>query len=82
MCLRSGSPHPWHWVESSDKRSCVDSLSQSLQKVLSSYNEYVGTYALMVLLVPVGLLFTAMLKGVQVTRLRHAIDIVRGKKIR
>ena len=57
----------------------MDSFSLVLGRALGAYNEYVGTYALMVLLVPVGILFTVLLRGVQVTRLRHAVDIVRGK---
>ncbi len=57
----------------------MDAVSESIGAVLGWYNEYVGTYALMILLVPVGIMFTVMLRGVQLTRLRHAVDIVRGR---
>jgi AGCS family alanine or glycine:cation symporter len=57
----------------------MESLSQTIGGVLETYNMYVGNYALMILLVPVGIMFTVMLRGVQLTRLRHAVDIVRGK---
>jgi alanine or glycine:cation symporter, AGCS family len=57
----------------------VDALSEIIGTGLEWFNTYIGTYALMILLVPVGILFTVMLKGVQLTRLGHAINIVRGK---
>jgi len=57
----------------------MDSISQIIGQGLDAFNTYVGTYALMILLVPVGILFTLMLRGIQITRLSHAVAIVRGK---
>jgi AGCS family alanine or glycine:cation symporter len=57
----------------------VESISQTIGSVLDAYNTYVGTYLLMILLVPVGILFTFMLRGIQLTRLGHALAIVRGR---
>ncbi|MCU0662332.1 MAG: sodium:alanine symporter family protein [Myxococcota bacterium] len=57
----------------------LDTLEQSLGAAFDWYNTYVGTYALMILLLPVGLLFTLRLKGIQFWGLKHAAQIVAGK---
>ncbi len=57
----------------------MDAVSESIGRVLDAYNTYVGQYALMFLLVPVGLMFTIWLGGIQVRKLGHAVAIVRGK---
>jgi AGCS family alanine or glycine:cation symporter len=57
----------------------MDTFSQTIGQALDAYNTYVGTYALMILLVPVGILFTIWLGGIQITKLGHALAIVRGK---
>ncbi len=57
----------------------MDKLSHVIGQALDVYNTYVGTYALMILLVPVGILFTIRLRGIQITKLGHAFAIVRGK---
>jgi AGCS family alanine or glycine:cation symporter len=57
----------------------LDSLEQTLNHAFDWYNTYVGTYALMILLLPVGLLFTIRLRGIQLWGLRHAAQIVAGK---
>ena len=57
----------------------MDTFSDALEKILDAYNTYVGTYALMFLLVPVGIMFTLRLRGIQLRQLGHAIQIVRGK---
>lgn len=54
-------------------------MSESIGRVLDAYNTYIGQYALMILLVPVGIMFTVWLGGIQVRRLGHAIAIARGK---
>ncbi len=54
-------------------------VSDWIGTLLDGYNEYVGTYALMFLLLPVGLLFTVWLKGIQIRRLGHAVAITRGR---
>jgi alanine or glycine:cation symporter, AGCS family len=57
----------------------MDAISEQIGAALDAYNTYVGTYALMVLLVPVGLIFTIWLKGIQIRKLGHSLAIVRGK---
>jgi AGCS family alanine or glycine:cation symporter len=57
----------------------MENISQSIGQILDAFNTYIGTYALMILLVPVGILFTLMLRGIQITRLSHAVSIVSGK---
>ncbi len=57
----------------------MDAVSQAIGAALDAYNTYVGTYLLMILLVPVGIMFTVMLRGIQITKLPHAVAIVRGK---
>jgi AGCS family alanine or glycine:cation symporter len=57
----------------------MDKLSHTIGQALDAYNTYVGTYALMILLVPVGILFTVRLRGIQISKLGHALSIVRGK---
>ena len=57
----------------------MENISEIIGQALDAFNTYVGTYALMILLVPVGLLFTVILRGIQITRLSHAVSIVRGK---
>ena len=57
----------------------MENISEIIGQALDAFNTYVGTYALMILLVPVGLLFTVILRGIQITRLSHAVSIVCGK---
>lgn len=57
----------------------MDALSESLGHALDAYNTYVGQYALMILLVPVGIMFTVWLGFIQLRKLGHAVAIVRGK---
>ena len=46
--------------------------------MLDMFNTYIGTYTLLILLVPAGITFTFLLRFPQLTKLRHAVDIVRG----
>ncbi len=57
----------------------MDLIINAIERALEAYNTYVGTYTLMILLVPVGIMFTFRLKGIQLSKLGHALDIVRGK---
>jgi len=47
--------------------------------VISLYNSHVGPYLLMALLLPTGLLFSIVLKAIQVRRLPHAFGLVSGR---
>jgi AGCS family alanine or glycine:cation symporter len=57
----------------------METISNTIGSILDAYNTYVGTYALMILLVPVGIMFTIRLRGIQIAKLGHALDIVRGR---
>lgn len=57
----------------------MDAISELIGRALDAYNTYVGTYALMILLVPVGSMFTIRLRGIQLRKLGHSLDIVRGR---
>lgn len=46
---------------------------------ISSYNQYIGGYLLLFLLVPTGIYFTIRFRFLQLTGFGHAIAIIRGK---
>jgi AGCS family alanine or glycine:cation symporter len=50
-----------------------------LVKALDFYNNHIGPYALILLLLPTGLFFTIALKFIQFRRLGHAFSIVSGR---
>lgn len=54
-------------------------MTETLNSIIKAYNEYVGGYAILALLIPTGLFFTFYLKFLQVSKFRHAINIVAGK---
>jgi alanine or glycine:cation symporter, AGCS family len=54
-------------------------MTDFLNTAIKAYNEYVGGYAILALLIPVGLYFSIRMKFLQVTRFGHAIGIVSGK---
>lgn len=54
-------------------------LIGSLHDWVRYYNDNIGTYVLMFLLVPAGLYFTFRSRFVQLFRLRHAFDITLGR---
>ncbi len=54
-------------------------MTDFLNTVIKAYNEYVGGYAILAMLIPVGLYFTIRMKFLQITRFGHAIGIVSGK---
>ncbi|MEA3495034.1 MAG: sodium:alanine symporter family protein [Bacteroidota bacterium] len=51
----------------------------AIDTAIQSYNEYVGGYLVLFLLIPTGLYFIFKLKFINVTRLFHSIKIVAGK---
>ncbi len=51
----------------------------AIDSVIQAYNEYVGGYAVLFLLIPTGLFFIFRLKFLNVTRLWHSIMVVAGK---
>lgn len=54
-------------------------ILQAIDDVIQSYNNYVGVYAVLAMLVPTGIYFIIRLKFLNVTKLFHSIRIVAGK---
>lgn len=54
-------------------------ILQSIDHVIQSYNNYVGVYAVLAMLVPTGIYFIIRLKFLNVTKLWHSIRVVAGK---
>jgi len=50
-----------------------------VNSILEAYNEYVGSYAILLVLIPTGLFFTFYLRFLQVSKFGHALKIVAGK---
>ncbi len=50
-----------------------------ISSFISGYNEYVGTYLIMILLVPTGIYFAFRLNFLHVTQFIHSIKIISGK---
>ncbi|HPD95177.1 MAG TPA: sodium:alanine symporter family protein [Tenuifilaceae bacterium] len=57
----------------------MNAFLEAFDHVIQLYNEYVGGYLILALLVPTGIYYSIRLKFLQVTRFRHAIDLVKGK---
>lgn len=55
------------------------SLIEGLGNVIDWYNNYIGVYAVLLMLIPTGVYFIIRLKFLNVTRLFHSIQIVAGK---
>ncbi len=54
-------------------------IYESVDQAIVSYNEYIGGFLILLLLIPTGLYFIIRLKFLNITRLRHSIRIVSGK---
>ena len=54
-------------------------ILQSIDEAIQSYNNYVGVYAVLAMLVPTGIYFIIRLKFLNVTKLFHSIRVVAGK---
>lgn len=52
---------------------------ESLGAIIDWYNNYIGVYAVLLMLIPTGIYFIIRLKFLNVTALWHSIQIVRGK---
>lgn len=57
----------------------MNSFLQAFDYIIQLYNQYVGGYLILALLVPTGIYYTIRLKFLQISHFRHAIDLVRGK---
>ncbi|MBT5530311.1 MAG: sodium:alanine symporter family protein [Cytophagia bacterium] len=54
-------------------------MLQFIDKLLVNYNDYIGGYAILLLLIPTGLYFIIRLKFINVTKIWHSIRVVAGK---
>ncbi len=57
----------------------MNPILESIDYVIRLYNEYIGGYLILILLVPTGIYFTLKYRFLQVTYLRHALKLVAGK---
>ena len=57
----------------------MENIVKFIDKIFVIYNEYVGGYALLILLVPTGLYFAFKFKFLHVTKIGHAFQVIRGK---
>jgi len=54
-------------------------ILEILGKIIDWYNNYIGVYAVLLMLIPTGIYFIIRLKFLNVTKLFHSIRIVAGK---
>ncbi len=54
-------------------------MIEFLDSVFSWYNDYIGGYLIVAILVPTGIFFTIKFKFLQITKLGHTINVIRGK---
>jgi AGCS family alanine or glycine:cation symporter len=52
---------------------------ETVDNVIQTYNQYVGGYALLILLIPTGIFFAFKFKFLHITKLGHSFRIISGK---
>lgn len=57
----------------------MNQILDIINKFFIAYNEYVGGYIVILLLIPTGIYFTLKFKFLQITKLGHTIKVIRGK---
>lgn len=57
----------------------MDSFLAIIESGIKAYNSYVGGYALLILLIPTGIFFAIKYKFLHLTKLKHSINVIRGK---
>ena len=57
----------------------MNDILQLIDNAIVAYNDYVGGYALLLLLIPTGIYFIIRLNFLNVRKLGHAIKVIRGK---
>lgn len=57
----------------------MNPIVEFIDRIIVTYNEYVGGFAVLLMLIPTGLYFIFKLRFLNVTRLAHSIAIVAGK---
>jgi len=61
------------------KNNIMEQFLDGLNHIISLYNEYVGGYLILAVLVPTGIYFTFKFRFLQVTKFGHSLKILRGK---
>jgi AGCS family alanine or glycine:cation symporter len=57
----------------------MDSILSFIDKLIVTYNDYVGGYLLLILLVPTGIFFAFKFKFLHITKLFHSFRVISGK---
>jgi alanine or glycine:cation symporter, AGCS family len=57
----------------------MNNFLDSLNNIIITYNDYIGGYLLLALLLPTGIYFTFKLKFLHIARFRHSFAVVSGK---
>ncbi|HPD66018.1 MAG TPA: sodium:alanine symporter family protein [Bacteroidia bacterium] len=57
----------------------MNKILDTFDKILVGYNEYIGGYLILLVLIPTGIYYAFRLKFINIRKLGHAIAIVRGK---
>lgn len=57
----------------------MENFLNSVDNLIVSYNDNIGVYLLLILLIPTGIYFTIRFKFLQITRLGHSLRIISGK---
>lgn len=57
----------------------MSNILQSIDNAIVTYNDYVGGYALLILLIPVGLYFIFKLRFLNITKFGHSIKVIAGR---
>jgi AGCS family alanine or glycine:cation symporter len=57
----------------------MEEILQFIDNIVVHYNEYIGGYLLLILLVPTGIYFAFKFRFLHVTKLRHSLQVISGK---
>ena len=57
----------------------MDQIVNFIDNIIVKYNDYIGGYLLLILLVPTGIYFTIKLKFLHLTKFYHSLKIIGGK---
>jgi Na+/alanine symporter len=61
------------------KTSFMNDLLIAIDSAIQAYNNYVGGYLILLMLIPTGIYFAFKLRFLNVTKIGHAINVIRGK---
>lgn len=57
----------------------MNPILQQIDQLIQAYNNYIGGYLILLLLIPTGIWFAFKLKFLNITKIGHAIKVVSGK---